>query len=665
MRERMATPDVDTRIDIATGEAKPDFGHRGGMSVSQWVSKCETEFYDRMALTQPARDSEEENHRMYTGLDYGQWDRGIVDECDRKNLTQFNVVLKRVNSTAGYARKNWYDVDFTTTDTRVNDDTTLVKDLYYIDKELCDWDAEFDQFLINGIIRSADLMMYIDYRHDSNFGNIGLKSMSPGTVLYDPNWTNTNTGEARNAYTVKYMTPLDMKHAYPSKKEEIDRMVYLQALQTDSDEAVHESQADVLPRRSMNDQYNVTYRVIEYHQMVTELKPVKQAFTVDGMFVKVPEDAEEAWFQTNKVDPETVMEGLKERQDMYYVTTFCPDLLPQEVLEEGYGQLQLGRLPFFHWSYNRHAGRDIGLVDLIKDPQRYYNEMMSLMYTQMKNGTRRATIIDPEIFGGDEAKQAEMMRKYTSGDAVVFTEPGALMENPNAIQQSAQSTPVNNEFNLANTSLDALEQITPINAAIQGNQGNERSAIQYETMLQQAETNMIKMQSTLKSLLNEIGEAYFYAAQDLYGGMYREFNSSLGNVEINVPLDDGRVLNDITSIPRLKVIVSESTEASSRKMSDRRVMAELLQYFGDNPLTSSHIRQIILSGMDSLDVGKKTALNEAFTLEQEGMTMNLAAQLEQAKAMMAQSSQMQGQAMMAPAPQEGEGVPMEEQQVQQ
>jgi hypothetical protein len=450
---RDATPEVSQRIAIMDGEKKAKKStYRDGYDTSQWVQFLNSEYYDRYGLTQKDRDAMEENHRMYSGLEFGQWPSEVVQACKgTKLLSQFNFLKKKVDSVVGNIVQNWYDVDYVSTDGVNDDDITLMKDLYYSDKEICDWELEFHTFLKNGIIKGADMMMYVDYRHDPNFGNIGLKTLVPGSVLYDPNWVDNNTANCKNIFTVRYMTAKDMKRAYPKMSDRIDMLIRFK--EQTATEYVHNSQRDSIPRRDLREDYNNTYRVIEYHHMEKEKVKVRTAISRNGQAISVPEDASEAWFEHNKVNPEEVIEK-SQWNDVYYVTAFAPDLDLSQPLSEGYGYLQVGRLPFFHWSYNRHNGRDIGLIDDLKDSQVYYNEMMSLVHELIKS-TRRTKIIDPEMFG-DVSSLDDLKEKFTDPTGVVFTEPGASREFPNGIISSDVSTPSGNEMNFMSVLMNGL-----------------------------------------------------------------------------------------------------------------------------------------------------------------------------------------------------------------
>ena len=113
----------------------------------------------------------------------------------------------------------------------------------------------------------------------------------------------------------------------------IDLMV--SAKEESSTESLYNSVRDSIPRRDLREDYNNTYRIVEYHHMEKEQVKVRTAIGVNGIPVVIPESADDAWLQANQIIPENIIET-KAYNDVYYVTTFAPDLDLNEPLAEGY-----------------------------------------------------------------------------------------------------------------------------------------------------------------------------------------------------------------------------------------------------------------------------------------------------------------------------------------
>lgn len=651
-------PDAKERVDLIKQDRPLIEKRKNGLSPHETVRRIYSDFASALSLTQKDRDSEEENHRMYTGLNFGQYPKELKSALEAsgsaKDMSQFNFVMKKVNDAVGNLTNNWYDIDFLSVDGVGSDTVQVFKDLYYMEKDLCDWECEINDFLVNGMIKSADLMMYIDYRYDNAFGNIAVKSMPPGSVIRDVNWTSKNSGDCRSAYTVSYMTAKEIKEKYRSKSERIDMLIKLSIL---SDETTRDLYGtDSLPRFRVEEEYNKEYRVIEKHYMVTEKRDKKYGFSGEYM-VEVPSDAGEEWFIYNNVDKDNLITS-SEMAEVYYVTAIAPELDSESPLEDRRGMLQLGRLPLIHWSYNRHNGKDIGIVDLLRDPQRFYNQMLSLS-KEIIAYSKRVRLIDPAMFDDDIGNLDELEKKINTPGATVFGKANFSLEYPNGIQEATPSTYTGNELQLAQTALSASEMMTPINSAMAGQGKGDRSAEQFNAKREQGEINSTMLNDSVKQFNNELAECYFYAAQSLHGGMYRSFPSSKGNIEINVPLPDGRVVNNILDVPRTKVIVTESPEGVTKRTNDRVAAYQALQYMGgSSPTAGTYLLEIIFDSMDNLSKARKEEIKQGIALDREVIRASQSAQVAQAQAMVQQS---QAPAPVAPEQgqpqQQGQGQP--------
>ncbi len=642
-------PDVDERTELAT-EERPMVEKR--QRGDDRVRRMSAEFENRLSVTQARREEENENHGIYNGLGFGQWPKSVLealakDGKTKKDLSQFNFAFKKTNDIVGYLIRNWYDIDYSSIDGEDSETLHYMRDLYFSDKDLCDWETELGDFLTNGCIRSADLMVGVDYRHDTKFGNIGVKSLPPGSVVRDVNWTSKNSGDCRNAYIVSYMTPNEIKDTYNTKSKRIDMLMNIKAMETERELF----QGNNVPRFDLDTEYNKNYRVLEYHHMETEKRKKMIGITKYGQFVDVPLDADQAWYEFNEVNKDTTIED-EDLVEVYYITTICPDLDIDEPLEDRKGLLQMGRLPIIHWSYGRQNGTDLGVIDLIKDPQRYHNQMMSLSH-EIIAFSRRVRVIDPGAFGNDAADLDALEEKLNTPGATVFSEHHASNEFPNAIQEASPSTYTGNELNLAEMAKNSADGLTPYNASMAGQAtSGVRSAEHFDGQREQGEVNLSLLNGSIKQFNKELGECYFYGSQSLYGGLYRKFYvDGKGAVEINKPELDGSVSNDISLLPRARVTIIESPNGVNRRLNKRSVAFQAMNAFGNtDPLLNNMFGEIILKSMDELSKEDEALIEERFEEQRQLLRKSSIAQTAQAELMVEQSkmqmAQMQQQMQM-------------------
>jgi hypothetical protein len=209
-------------------------------------------------------------------------------------------------------------------------------------------------------------------------------------------------------------------------------------------------------------------------------------------------------------------------------------------------------------------------------------------------------------------------------------------------------------------------------------EGAAESGILYARKQLQAEITQTLLIKSLEQHWNDKGEAYLLTAKQLYSGIYREFYSRETNeiIPLNVPqitLSGEVIDNDISTLPRMKVIVDQSPAGVTHRAIDRSINTELLRVVGpENPLSRA---KMVANVMKTLDHSKseQKELEEASNLEYEFAKENLMTQLLGLKSQQLQLS-MQMQQMNQPqmpmgaqaggeqeSPQENQGEMQEEQ----
>jgi hypothetical protein len=647
----ISPPDVTEAMKNATQDNIRRGSNLGDMTLQQKTSWIRSEYDQRESITLPNRRAEVENHEMFTGLFKGQWPKTIIEELESsgriKDLTQFNIVARKVDGLVGYILQNWYDAEFLSVTGEKSDILSVVKDLYYSDKEICDWDRQLTTFLRNGAIKTGWLMMEPNYTADPQFGNIGLRALPPGMIMPDPNWVTDHSGDMRNCFTLSYLTPTEIKNKYRTKSDHIDTLIKQNLMNTLSDQDLS---IDAIPRYQLEDEYNKHYRVIEYHHMVAEERETKMGLSSYGQSIRIPEGVDEEWYQLNDVDPATIMTS-KEQVDVYYITTIVPEIDSVEPVEDRPGFYQLGRLPLFHWSFMRHNGSDVGMVDFLRDPQQYFNQMLSLTHEMIAH-SRRAKVVDWGMFDESAMNADELKQKFLDPNEIIFTKPDATNEFPNGIQEAGASQATYNEQGFATTILGMTDKILPMNSAMEGlSEGQRQSGDKFESEVGQGEVVMTMIRRSVAHLLNEVSTAYFYAFKGQYGGMYREFYTDKGKIELNKVMPDGRIWNDVSTLPRARVVVTESPTSETRRVTNRHIGFRALEKLGGNlPLIDLEWNSIIYNSMDDLTVAQKEKFEQAVEAQRIMLQSSTVAQTANNEFATVQA-QAQTQQLMQPPPQ--------------
>jgi hypothetical protein len=623
------------------------------------------------------RDREKFNWEMYSGLDNGQWDKKAAAKLAKegRQIAQYNFIRNKVDGTAGFLIKNRMDIDFAPIDGKVSNLTTILKNLYYADKELLDWDASFNQFVLDFCIFGGTEEMVISDRY-SPFGNIGFERILPGHIIFDPNWDTNSGWDLKKAFKISYLTPEELKNKYHTKVDEIENAIMLEKYSGPQYQSLTSDDGST-PRFNQDDRYGSRYRVVECHDMRREYKNVEYAVDGSGRLVQVPDGDDsykQQWAIQNAIDLEI---GIIEKRvpiDVYYVTSVCDQLMPNRPLQEARGLIQIGRLPFFHSSFARINGRDSGLPDLLKDAQQAINKRQSLIDYMMTSSANGGMIADPMLFGNDASKMADFEANRNDPKFLEWSAPGEIASGREHIKQIPKHPFPAEVVNDENRLWDISDRISKMPAASDGrSEGSEESGILYARKQQQAEINNTTILKAIEQHENEKGEAYMLLAQTLYSGVYREFRVP-GLEEKTITINDEvmtengpEVMNDISKLPRHRVIVTQSTQGVSYRERERAINAELIKFLPpQNPISRSLVVKNIMESLDS-NTEDRAAYVDAADIELQLAIESTVSQIKNLKFQQAQiDAQMQQLMNPMPQPQVDEnGQPIQAQDTQE
>lgn len=584
------------------------------------VRHIHDEFEEALEFEQERMEENSEAWKLYSGHDYGQYDDKVKNTIKKegRNPFQGNFIRSKVNGLAGALIKNFQDVDYEPIDGNQTDTTRMAKELMYSDKELLDWESSDKDATIDGLVYVAVEEMYISDRYNP-LGNIGFKRVMPGHIILDPNWLSNNSWDLKRCWKVAYMTVEEIKQKYKTTSERIDTLALMKATTSTFDYDNGDDEQG-FPHYQLETDFGDKYRVIEYHH----IEPVEQTIEIDAMtgltVPDVPEDREQ-WMEYNNVNPENIIER-KVSIDCYYVTTICPTLAPNTVLEDKKSNIQIGRLPFFIWSSARINGRNSGIPALLKSVQQTYNKRESMLDHMISTSANGAKMIDPDIVDSN-SQLLELLKKNINNPAFVgITAPGALASGRNYFQEVPRTQMDYGVVNEINRMLDMSDRISNQPAASDArSEGSEESGVLFARKQLQAEITQTVLSSTRKQYWNEKGEAYLLLAKILYSGVYRTFKVFGEDrvIEINKPIitPTGEVVeNDISQLPRMKVVVTQSPEGITQRTTDRIINTELLRVIDQShPLARAMATKNVMKTLGNSKV-EKQELERAAELEQ-------------------------------------------------
>jgi hypothetical protein len=601
---------------------------------------------------------------MYSGFDYGQWEKEAVGVLQKQNrhVAQFNFVRNKLNGLAGTLLKNPYDIDFVPVDGKELNATNIIKTIYYSDKEMMNWDFEYSQIVLDGLVQEGIEQMCISKQYNE-LGNIAFERITPGYVVYDPNWKSLNDRDLRRLWKTSFLTPIELKEKYPHAAQKIDEEIRRELLNGDDYDSDNETGA--IPFHNLDTVYGTKYRVIEEHIMSKVSKKISIVVDGNGEFIEIPEglneEAKAYFLAAHSLPPETNISTKTVEKDVYYVRTICPELVRDSFIENKQSPIQIGRLPFFIWSSARINGRNSGMVELLSDPQMTLNKRQSLLDHMISTQAVGALMVDPDVVDNDMSKVNSLLDSINKPDGRIITAPGALASGRNYIQRvpTAQYNPeIMNQVSLMS---EYIERLTPQTSTLDGQQdSSHETGILFARKEARAEIAMTVMAISLQNYNMNKGEAFMMLAKDLYSDTYREFaivnskGETTGTLAINEPVSKNGVqigmLNSIKALPRFKVVVSKSSSGVTMRETNRAITAELLRIVPPTNLISR--AKLMKNLMDTIDTSEreKAEYAEAAIIEEEYAKLQMISSMSQMKLMQVQT-EMQMQQMMNPQPQ--------------
>jgi hypothetical protein len=626
-------------------------------------SFIEDEFNKALQFDEPNRAREKQNWNMYSGFDHGQWPSDAVASLSAQNrhIPQFNIIRGKIDGLAGSIVKNWYNTDYVPIDGADSEYTRLLKNIYLSDKELMDWEGSYLDIVIDGLVHRGIEELVVSDRYNP-LGNLAFKRIMPGHVVVDPDWMSNNGWDLRRLWKVAYITPDEMKKIYKTKAPEIDIMI--QRAATAGATYDHGPINNTTPHMNLDTVSTHQFRVIEYHHIRNFTKSVDFVIAPDNKpDIEIPEGSKEqkdSFIKEKNIDTSLGRVTKEVVINEYWVTTICPEL-SSDPLEDRKHELQIGRLPFFCWSAARICGKDSGIVEILIDVQQTLNKRESLIDHIISTAAHGGRLIDPAIVNNDGARVSELVKNISKPNMVAITAPGALASGRNYIRTLEQNTYSGDLQQDIRRMSDYSDRISKQTSTLDGmSSSSHDTGTLFARRQMQSEIAQTIVSKALERHQNEKGEAYMLAAQILYKDVYRQISvpslktAGRNIIGINETVETymgSMVVNDISKIPRHKVIVSQSESGVTVRETERAINSELLNNIpGDNAMARAILVSNILNTLD-LSNEIKDQLAEVSKVQLQAAYEQTMASVAQSKftqaQVQAQLSQMQQQEMMA------------------
>ena len=622
-------------------------------------------------------DRWQKNIRTYWGIDndigMGQWPASVVADLIQQGrlVTTFNLCKPSVNNFAGEILQSPFGFKFSPVDNAENSTTAKLNSQVYIDKDVADWRQVELPLVTGGLIMKSDMEMYIldEYRPKRY---IGLRTILPGMLTWDPDWKTNKSGEANWVDKEAYLSAEEILDIYGSDAKAKDGIVkgtlfnafgenYLKQLA--EWETIHGADyglnTGAVPFADRSDIWGSRYKVVEHFEMRRIARKVEYVITEDGDEITIPDDLDDVskkiqWL--NDTIPGWIPDQIFEEtvyDKKQYGTTYCPGLSLNFVLAEGLTDIQCGRLQFFTWSAYRMSGEYGGILDGVLDAQNIINWWESFLIHKLQvDGGTGSQFADPDAFQ-DEPTFYDYVANKNDPKKVFPLKRGMLGKYPNgpAMPTSKASFPTEAYEHLKHLIGELWPKLSGVTPASRGeSESASEPGILYRMKKLQSQVERYVIHESLRNFWSEVGEAYMFQHVHMRSGKRIEFfdkktksqlvwndrqmvSDDLGR-QVEVMIDPVHMLRE----QRHKVSVIESEDSPTRKDEIIQGAIEVAKVIPQSqPISQMDLVHEIVKNVNFLDEEQKMRfeqnhLRERGQAEQQIATNTAALRLQELQA---------------------------------
>lgn len=612
------------------------------------------------------RQREFENLRIYAGVDNSQWpvelqrymfneDRGTPFERFT-HIGQFNFCKMKLNGIAGSIARNPFDASYVADDAEQGHLTQALQQAWMSDRELMDWDSELLAAFIQGLIYQSLIGMYVKTDHPASpMGNIALEAYPPGSFFLDNEWRSNTSKTLENVWTLTYMNAEQIKARFEPQKGIIEQELWL----LDKFGPQYEMK-DLDWNKDLPYRHGDTFLVVEHNYLKKE-KITRKFDPVTGItfWEWMDDDAQRELAMANNVDLSNIQE-IKLWDNIEYVRAFAPGLSPMYLLQNEKSDIQIGRLKKFPWCPERANGKPLPMLDQLRDAQVEINKRQATITLAAETSVTSGIYADEAMFGSDRQKMTDFEQNRGNPRYVAWLKSGMSRMFPNGIGELVKQQVPGDLFGIVNEMIDLMDRLVPQPAASEGRtERSGESGILFAQKVEVAKTMQTTMIQSVRWLMNDIGEAYFFMAKQLYGQGRRTFTNGKGTKSITINetvinpyTGEEEIINDFSTLPRHRVVISESAAGVNNRLVQRELNATLQQQYQALPAVSLTFAAALIKSLDMDEIEKQAAL-EAVELEKRRIVSQTEAAISNANV-----AKQQADSMVKPQQALGGGGPM-------
>lgn len=530
------------------------------------------------------------NARMYWHVNFGQWPQFVIDKLkdQGRRPPTFPIIPDKLETLVGSFLANGFDMKFEPMDGKIDSLTMKIQDMWFSDKYNLDWESAEISCLLDSHIMVGYERMKISDQIDA-FGNIAWETINPRHTYIDPGWKTDYTRDLKNYFLYDVKTATQIINTYPNHSE------HLRALkQREEREGVdYGYNYGGAPRyRTIDEKWASGHKVIEFHHMVEsvgwwEYDKKNQCWFPDTGFKPNSKDDRQAkiqYIQMMGIEPDDIT-MLKRKKKEKRIEAICPDIDSTLFLVSGKDIIQTNNVNLYPLGIRFH-GQYQGIVDRLYDTQLAINKGEMTIQDIQQRSAKGAFLLDRALTGGDPELEKQIEQAWNDPAARIWVDEDSLSgAKGRMIQELPFSPPSGDLFNQTNRMYDMADRFSKVPAAQDSR--TESSTESGKLFRYKVEVGMVQQKYLLKFYerhKRDKAEAYIQQAKITYAGVPRTFGKVGGKetFEINVSAMDmgsGRkiVLDDISKLPRMKVIIIPSRSGINMRS---EIRSQMLEYMG-------------------------------------------------------------------------------------
>jgi len=553
-----------------------------------WLSQQETRYE---AYWEPEIQRAVRNARMYWHVNFGQWPQVVVErlrEQGRRPPT-YPIIPDKIETLIGSFLANGFDMRYEPMNDKLSTMCVALQDMYYSDKSQMDWETSEIECLLNAFIMVGYERMTISDKVD-DFGNIAWENVDPRHVLKSPSWKSNDVGDLRDYFVWEYMTATEIMNN-PAFKHNSSKLKDAKTRESIEgiDYGVYSGGA---PRwATLEEKWQAQHKVIEFHYIKDETRDYEYDlknhcfFPETGYKINSPEDVQAKMKYAEMMgltsDDITFM---GQRLKTKCTEVICPTLDNEMFLQQGKDLIQTNNCNLYPLSI-RYRGQDQGIVDRLYDIQQGINKAEMTDQDIMQRSAKGAFAIDKAVADGDPQKMDEIEQQWNAPGARIWLEEDSTkgLQNGGIIELPGSHLGAD-RTNWLQAQYDKADRLSKVSAAADSRtESGQESGKLYSMKVQMGNISQKYLLKFYERHKKAKAEAYMYQAKITYSGYPRTFGkqNGKGKITINQRIqDDGgnlKVLDDISKLPRMKVIITPAKEGTNVKNMLKAEMSDYLQ----------------------------------------------------------------------------------------